>query len=87
MSPYHEIMSEFAKTGLSPNSHLSRAEVTQAVNRLSNANCNCPIFDSEIAQQLWEYTTKSPGGTVLLKDYIQTIIDARNILTKNILKN
>jgi hypothetical protein len=54
------------------------------MDQLVQLNAGFSEFDREVAEQLWEHTTKNPEGRVLLKDYIQTIIDARSILKENI---
>jgi hypothetical protein len=37
-----------------------------------------------VAEQIWDHSAKTSDGKVLLKDYIQTLIDAQNILKENI---
>jgi len=37
-------------------------------------------FDREVSQELWDHTTKQNGNAVILRDYIQSIIDALNVL-------
>jgi hypothetical protein len=80
MSLFQLILVHFASTGCTKDDQVTHSHLTQLLDRISNANCGLSPFDRDIAQQLWEHTHKSSDGRVQLKDFIQTVIDARNIL-------
>ena len=54
------------------------------MNRLIKMNTSMEYFDPDILEQLWEHTNKNPRGKIFIKDYIQTLIDAKNMLNENI---
>ena len=58
--------------------------MSEAMDQLASMNSSMPAFDYDIGEQLWEHSNKTPDGKVMVKDYIQTSIDARNILNENI---
>lgn len=43
-------------------------------------------FDRDVAQELWEHTSKEKGNTVMLREFIQTIIEAQQVLKDHITK-
>ena len=84
MSLFATVLAHFNKIKLNEKSKFTEYEINRAMDQLMQLNTSASEFDREVAEQLWEHTTKTPEGKVLLKDYIQTIIDARGILRENI---
>ena len=56
----------------------------EATNKLSAKNAGVEEFDIDVADQLWDYTIKSPQGNVKVKDYVQTVMDAHYVLRDHI---
>lgn len=50
------------------------------MDKFCQQNSTASQFDRDVAEQIWEHSTKTPEGKVMVKDYVQTILDARNIL-------
>jgi hypothetical protein len=86
VSIFQLMLSQFAKVGHADSAKLSQHEVGQALNLLARKNTSMDSFDPDIAEQLWEHSNKTPEGMILVKDYVQTLIDARNILNENVVK-
>lgn len=86
MSTYHHILFQFKKLNLQDNSKLTEFEINNAVDTLASQNSHLIQFNRDISIQIWQHATKTPEGKVLLKDYIQTLTDAIELLKENIHK-
>lgn len=60
MSMFRNIMNQFEKVQLNEKSKLSRHEIQTAMDKLCSINSQTTTFDEEVAEQLWEHTTKTP---------------------------
>ena len=78
MSLFQHILNEFTQAGFTKEEKFAQPHLNQILNRIATSNTGKP-FDRDIAQQLWEHSHKI-SDRVELKDFIQTIIDARNVL-------
>ena len=47
-------------------------------------NLNLAEFNRDVAQELFEQTDKDASNTVLLRDYINTILTAHSVLERHI---
>lgn len=84
MSNYRKIADEFSRVGFRETSRLNEYEINNALDKIVQGNMNLAEFNREVAQQLFEQSEKDAGNTVLLRDYINTILTAHSVLDKHI---
>ena len=84
MAAYTRISAEFSKAGYQYDSHVSMVEINTALDEIIFNNVGIPEFDRSVSMEMFEQTSKNSEEKVLLKDYIDIIIKAHEILRKNI---
>lgn len=50
------------------------------MDQIARTNAGYSEFDPEIAEEMWEHCRTQNQRTVFLRDYIQTLVEAENIL-------
>ena len=84
MSAYQKILSEFRKLNFYEDSSLQEFDVNRAMDTICSKNTGFSQFDRDIAEELWEHSSKDSPRTVQLRNYINTIIEAEKILKEQI---
>lgn len=60
--------------------------MNKALDTLTGKSGGPHEFDRDVAQELWEHTSKERGNTVMLREFAQTIIEAQQVLKDHIAK-
>lgn len=84
MSSYSRIESQFLKVGHKESDLLSELEFNKALDKIGKSNTGLNEFDRSVAQQLFEQVQKDKNDKAKVKDYIEIILKAHEMLKKNI---
>jgi hypothetical protein len=64
---------------------MRESDLLRVLDRCAKANAKYEKFDREIFNELWQNTLKNDeGDCVMLKDYIETLCEAHDILKEKI---
>lgn len=80
MSNYERVLSEFRKLGYNQDSYVQESEVLRALDAVSSQNAGFANFDRGIAEELWTHCSPDSVRGVKLDSFINTILEAENIL-------
>lgn len=80
MTNYQRILGEFNRNGYYEDSELAEPELNQLMDNIARKNAGFPQFDRDIAQELWEHTRVGNNRTIMLRDYINTLVEAESTL-------
>ena len=84
MSNYRKIADQFSRIGIKEAARLNEYEINNALDKIVQQNINLAQFDRDVAQELYEQTEKDSANTVLLRDFINTILTAHSVLDRHI---
>lgn len=85
MSKYSYIAAEFAKYGYNDSTRLNEYEINAALDKIVQHNMpGIHQFERDLAQELYQQCKKDNQGYIILRDYINIMLQAHTVIEKHI---
>ena len=85
MSNYSRILNEFVqKLGCSQGDRFNQYGINTSLDKLARANAGMNQFNRDVSMEIFQQVPKNHDGTITLRDFINTILRAIEVLYRQI---
>jgi Ca2+-binding EF-hand superfamily protein len=81
---YNKILQQFRNFNYNEDSTLHKRELKQTLDTIVSRNTSMVEFNPEVAEEIWDEALKEGDGSVKVRNFIDVIVRAQNILKENI---